>query len=95
MKMIIKTNEDGETISELYEKLRQAKEQYAMYQRSQEYEKREINMWDPYDGLDKEVHEMSCQQRIWDNRYMLRHLQDDIKELRKKIKTLQRNTNKK
>lgn len=79
-----------ESMSDLVHKMEDLKEKYQSYQRMIGYAKRDLQLWDPYDGLTKEQHENYYHSIIGECRYQLNHLQNEIKELRKKIKNLNR-----
>ena len=81
-------------MSDLVHKMEDLKEKYQSYQRMIGYAKRDLQMWDPYDGMTKEQHEIYYHSVIYDCRYQLNRLQNEIKELRKKIKNLNRLQNK-
>lgn len=85
------------SISEAITDLNELKEKFRYYQRCQENAKRDLLMYDPYDYEDedvsKEEHERRYYAEIEDNKYILRHLEYDIKELRKIVKNLNRKQN--
>lgn len=81
-------------MSDLVHQMEDLKEKFQFYQRRQEHAKRELQLWDPYDGMTKEQHEIYYSSMIYDCRYLLNRLQNKIKELRKKIKNLNRLQNK-
>ena len=80
-------------ISRLNSELYELQNKFRYYQNKQEHDKRDLVMWDPLDGLTKEQHENLYYVEIWSNRQNLRALQNEIIELRKKIKTIQRKQN--
>ena len=81
-------------LSILIEKLNELKFKYRYYQIAQENAKEHHNFYDPEEycdnGIDRWEHEMRWQYRIADNKIVLKSLANNIKEFRKKIKTLQR-----
>jgi len=83
-----------ESMSDLVHKMDDLKEKYQSYQRMIRYAKRDLQMWDPYDGMTKEQHKIYHSSIIYDCKYQLNRLQNEIKELRKKIKNLNRLQNK-
>ena len=82
-----------ETISDLVHKIEDLKEKYRYYQRCQEHARHNILFWDPYDGLDKEQHEIYWSCVIGSNKLILTNIQNEIKEVRKQIKKLNREQN--
>ena len=87
--------DNTETISDLIHKLEDLKEKYNYYQRCQENARHDILIWDPYDGMTKEQHEIYWSHIINENKYILNNLQNEIKEVRKNIKKLNREQNEK
>lgn len=81
-------------MSDLVHKMEDLKEKYQSYQRMIGYAKRDLQTWDPYDGLTEEQHKIYYHSVISDCRYQLNSLQNEIKELRKRIKNLNRLQNK-
>lgn len=81
-------------MSDYVHKMEDLKAKYQSYQRMLGYAKRDLQIWDPYDGMTKEQHENYYRSVIGDCKYQLNHLQNEIKELRKKIKNLNRLQNK-
>lgn len=82
-------------ISKLNERLKVKQVLFRYYQHTQENLKRAHNYFDPYDnpGLNREQWEMKCQIEMSQNKYILRNIQKEIKELRSKIKKIQRKQN--
>jgi len=79
-------------ISEANKKLEYLKSKFRWIQRSTEIIKQRI--YDPYEtDLDKRQWEMHNQQGIWANRYCLKHLEKEIKKLRKIIKKMNKEQN--
>lgn len=85
---------EKESMGDLVHKMEDLKLNYQSYQRMLGYAKRDLLLWDPYDGMSKEQHENYYHSVIGDIRYQLNHLQNDIKKLRKRIKNLNRLQNK-
>ena len=85
------------SISEAILDLEILKEKFRYCQSRQESAKRDLLMYDPYDYEDedvsKEEHERRYYAEIEANKYTLRHLEYDIKELRKIVKNLNRKQN--
>ena len=84
---------NNETISDLTHRLENLKQKFSYYQKCQENAKRDILIWDPYDGMTKYQHETYWKHVIEDNRFNLNWLQAEIKEVRKQIKQLNREQN--
>lgn len=80
-------------ISDLVYRITDLKERYRYYQKRQQHAKHDLLLWDPYDGLTKEQHEIYYRTIIEDCRYLLNSLQNEIKEVRKEIKKLNREQN--
>lgn len=79
-------------IGAAYEDLKRLKEKFRYWQLNTEILKREV--YDPYDtDLSKWDWEMDIQYQIDDNKYILRNLEKEIKELRKIIKKMNREQN--
>ena len=91
--MLLIQTANNETISDFIHKLKDLKDKYNYYQRSQENARHNILIWDPYDGLTKEQHELYWTCVIRDNKYILNNLQNEIKEVRKIIKKMNREQN--
>lgn len=81
------------SISDLIHKIEDLKDKYKYYQEVQGNAKRELLLWDPYDGLTKEQHAHYYHSIIGDCRYLLNKYQNEIKETRKQIKKLNREQN--
>ena len=79
-------------ISEVNRKLTQLKEKFRYWQLGTENIKKRI--YDPYEtNLDRHQWEMTNQYEILENRYILKDLENEIKELRKAIKKMNREQN--
>lgn len=79
-------------ISEANKKLEYLKSKFRWIQRNTEIIKQRI--YDPYEtDLDKHQWEICNQQEIWANRYCLKHLEKEIKEIRKTIKKMNKEQN--
>ena len=79
-------------ISEAYEQLQNLKVKFRYWQLDTENIKKRI--YDPYETeLDRRQWEMHNQYEILDNRYVLKNLENEIKEVRKLIKKLNRKQN--
>ena len=87
-----------ETLKELIHKLNREKELYRYYQIRIENLKYDVQCgYDPYDypNVSEWDYQMAVQRVISDCSFVLKTIQESIKELRKKIKTLQRENNEK
>lgn len=73
-------------IKETSQELRELKEKFSFYQRCQMVNKESLLIADPYDELPKEHYEIE----IHYCRFTLKMMQQEIKELRAKLKKLQR-----
>jgi len=81
-----------EDISEAYKKMSQLKEKFRYWQLGTENIKKRI--YDPYETeLDRHQWEMRNQYEILENRCVLKDLENEIKELRKTIKKMNREQN--
>ncbi len=79
-------------ISEAYERLQNLKRKFRYWQLGTENIKKRI--YDPYETeLDRYQWEMHNQYEILDNRYVLKNLENEIKEVRKLIKQLNKKQN--
>jgi len=79
-------------ISEAYKKMSQLKEKFRYWQLGTENIKKRI--YDPYETeLDRHQWEMRNQYEILENRCVLKDLENEIKELRKTIKKMNREQN--
>lgn len=79
-------------ISEAYKKMSQLKEKFRYWQLGTENIKKRI--YDPYETeLDRHQWEMRNQYEILENRCVLKDLENEIKELRKIIKKMNREQN--
>jgi len=79
-------------ISEAYRRLQELKEKFRYWQLGTENIKKRI--YDPYETeLDRHQWEMCNQYEILENRYVLKNLENEIKEVRKLIKQLNRKQN--
>ena len=79
-------------IKEAYKEMRQLKEKFRYWQIGTENIKKRI--YDPYETeLDRHQWEMHNQYEILDNRVVLKNLENEIKELRKIIKQMNREQN--
>ena len=84
-----------DNIKLLGEKLRQKQEKYRYWQHVQENLKYAHNTYDSYDYpyINEWDYQMTIQRCISGNKMILKDLENEIKELRKQIKSLQRNLN--
>lgn len=74
-------------ISEAYKRLQNLKAKFRYWQLGTENIKKRI--YDPYETeLDRHQWEMHNQYEILDNRYVLKNLENEIKEVRKTIKKM-------
>ena len=81
-------------ISEAYKQLQNLKAKFRYWQLGTENIKKRI--YDPYETeLDRHQWEMHNQYEILDNRYILKDLENEIRELRKTIKKMNKEQNKK
>ena len=79
-------------ISKAYEEIKQLKEKFRYWQLGTENIKKRI--YDPYETeLDRYQWEMHNQYEILENRIVLKDLENEIKELRKIIKKMNREQN--
>ena len=86
--------EKFENIKEAYKKISQLKEKFRYWQLGTENIKEKI--YDPYETeLDRHQWEMHNQYEILENRCVLKDLENEIKEVRKIIKQMNREQNKK
>ncbi len=89
--------QEYKNIGDAIRDLEDLKERYRYYQNRQEIAKHDLLIYDPYDYEDedvsKEEHERRYYAEIEANKYTLRHLEYDIKELRKIVKNLNRKQN--
>ena len=79
-------------ISDLYAKLKDRKEKFRYWQLVQENLKYEHNMYDPYDypNMSEWDYQMAVQEGINGHSLVLRDLENEIKDIRKQLKTKQR-----
>ena len=75
-----------EEIRKISQELEELKLKFTMYQRLQGINKESLVTYDPYDEVPKGVYETE----IYYCRFTLKVMQQEIKELRKKLKKLQR-----
>lgn len=77
--------------------LHKAQDSFRYYQREQEILKHEHNLYDPFNeqGLDKYQWQMYYQGQIADTKWMLKTIQKEIIELKKIIRKLNKEQNKK
>ena len=70
---------------------------FRYYQHQQEQLKRDHDIYDPYNGYEWDKHEwqMAYQYQIADTKWMLKTIQKDIIELKKIIRKLNQEQNKK
>lgn len=81
-------------ISEAYKRLQNLKSKFRYWQICTENIKKRI--YDPYETeLDRRQWEMHNQYEILDNRYILKGLENEIKEVRKTIKKMNKEQNQK
>ena len=81
-------------ISEAYKRLQNLKTKFRYWQLGTENIKKRI--YDPYETeFDRHQWEMHNQYEILDNRYVLKDLENEIKEVRKIIKKMNKEQNKK
>ena len=86
--------EKFDNIKEAYKRMSQLKEQFRYWQLGTENIKKRI--YDPYETeFDRHQWEMHNQYEILENRYVLKNLENEIKEVRKIIKQMNREQNKK
>lgn len=85
----------NDNIKLLGEELRQKQELYRYWQHTQESLKETHNTYDSYDYpyINEWDYQMAVQRGINTNKLILKNLENEIKELRKQIKSLQRNLN--
>ena len=82
-------------ISKLNEQMRKLQDEFRYYQKWQEQSKYDYNHYNPASEISYEIHIKSCDEEILRNRIRLKYLQEKIIDLRKKIKKIQREENKK
>ena len=82
-------------ISKLDEQLRNLKNEFRYYQKLQEQSKYDYNHYNPTIEISYGVYIDFCNEEILRNRIRLKYLQEKIIDLRKTIKKIQREENKK
>ena len=82
-------------ISKLDEQLRNLKNEFRYYQKLQEQSKYDYNHYNPTIEISYDIYINSCNEEILRNRIRLKYLQEKIIDLRKTIKKIQREENKK
>lgn len=82
-------------ISKLDEQLRNLKNEFRYYQKLQEQSKYDYNHYNPAIEISYDIYIDSCNEEILRNRIRLKYLQEKIIDLRKTIKKIQREENKK
>ena len=80
-------------ISELNEQMRRLQDEFRYFQKWQEQSKYDYSHYNPASEISYEVHIESCNEEIFRNRIMLKDLQEKIIDLRKTIKSKQRDLN--
>ncbi len=77
--------------------LNKLQDSFRYYQHQQEQLKRDHDMYDPYNSNEWDKHEwqMAYQYQISDTKWMLKNIQKDIIELKKIIRKLNKEQNKK
>ena len=82
-------------ISKLNEQMKKLQDEFRYYQKWQEQSKYDCNHYNPSSEISYEIHIDSCNEEIFRNRIRLKYLQEKIIDLRKTIKQIQREENKK